>query len=100
MTDYSELIYYLTNPEISDKKSYITLAAEAITELKNENERLYQSYCYVLSLCHIFASCQTCIHGTGPKHKNCKIGGCNTNTEADMWELDTHLWEDRLNDKI
>lgn len=60
MTDYSELIYYLTNPEISDKKSYITLAAEAITKLKNENECLYQSYCYVLSLCHIFAPCQTC----------------------------------------
>lgn len=98
MIDYFELIDYLTNPEISDKKSYIPLAADAISILKEENERLYQSYCYVLSLCHIYAPCQTCIHGTGPKHRDCKLGGCNINMEADMWELDTRLWKDKDND--
>lgn len=95
MIDYFELIDYLTNPQISDKESYIPLAADAISVLKEENERLYQSYCYVLSLCHIYAPCQTCIHGTDPKHRDCKLGGCNINMEADMWELDTHLWKDK-----
>lgn len=41
MIDYFELIDYLTNPQISDKESYIPLAADAISVLKEENERLY-----------------------------------------------------------